>query len=215
VQLSEAGESRLNGYLFVLQRSLVPSLSRDLVADAVREIESHVRDRVAAAEPIPDERTALEQILMELGPPLRVAQAYAAERAIDEAITTGRVIAVLRAVGQLATTTVIGFFAAILIVMGYIMSVAGLAIAIGKILFPEHTGFWYRDGYDGVLGRWPSNLAIISDPLPGEHPAGGYWVVLIGLIVAVGFFVVTQRGARRFLSWWRGRGPAKAGHYAG
>ena len=64
MQLSEAGQSRLNGYLFVLRRSLSPSMKSDLVADAVREIESHLRDRVEAAQPLPDERSSLEQILM-------------------------------------------------------------------------------------------------------------------------------------------------------
>lgn len=210
MQLSEAGQSRLNGYLFVLQRSLSPSMKSDLVTDAVREIESHLRDRVEAAQPVPDERSSLEQILMELGPPLRVAQAYAAERALDEAVTTGRVLAVLRAVGQLATTTIVGFFAAVLIFIGYVMSVAGLMIAVAKVIFPDNTGFWYHGGLDSSWARLPTNLAIFPNPPAGEHPAGGYWVVLIGVVMAVGFFVITQRGARKFLSWARGQGDRRA-----
>jgi hypothetical protein len=72
VNLTETGESRINGYLFVLQRSLKTFLPPDIVSDAVREIESHLRDRVLSADGAPNERDALEKILAELGPPLRV-----------------------------------------------------------------------------------------------------------------------------------------------
>jgi uncharacterized membrane protein len=91
VHLSETGESRINGYLFVLERSLRSFLPPEVVRDAVREIESHLRERVLSADGAPNEREALEKILAELGPPLRVAQAYSAERTIDEAVATGRI----------------------------------------------------------------------------------------------------------------------------
>src|SRR5262249_3696203 len=88
MNLSTAGESRVNGYLFVLERSLKAFLPSDTARDAVREIESHLRERIAAADATPNERDAVERILGELGPPLRVAQAYSAERTIDEAVAT-------------------------------------------------------------------------------------------------------------------------------
>ena len=65
VILSSIGESRVNGYLFVLERSLATFLPGDVVRDAVREIGSHLQERIAAATPVPDERTALEKILAE------------------------------------------------------------------------------------------------------------------------------------------------------
>src|SRR5205823_11018638 len=128
MQLTDTGESRVNGYLFVLERSLKTFLPLDVVRDAVREIESHVRERIAAADAAPDERAALERILAELGPPLRVAQAYSAERTIDEAVTTGRLVPILRAIGQIAATTVTGFLAALAVFAGYLTSFAFFAI---------------------------------------------------------------------------------------
>jgi hypothetical protein len=86
VILSDTGESRVRGYLFVLERSLSLALPREVARDAAREIESHVRERIAAVGASSDERAALEQILAELGPPLRVAQAYWTERTLDEAV---------------------------------------------------------------------------------------------------------------------------------
>ena len=60
MKLSDSGESRVNGYLFVLERSLLTFLPRETARDAVREIDSHLRDRIAGAEGVPDEHAALE-----------------------------------------------------------------------------------------------------------------------------------------------------------
>ena len=39
--LSDVGQSRIRGYLFILGRSLRSFLPRDVVEDAVKEVESH------------------------------------------------------------------------------------------------------------------------------------------------------------------------------
>ena len=54
MKLSDIGEARVRGYLFVLERSLKTFLPRDVVTDAVREIESHVRERLESATASPD-----------------------------------------------------------------------------------------------------------------------------------------------------------------
>jgi HAAS domain-containing protein len=95
MQLTSTGESRVNGYLFVLERSLKTFLPSDLVRDAVREIESHLRERIANADGAPTERDALEKMLGELGPPLRVAQAYSVHRLVPFAVLRGLGIFVL------------------------------------------------------------------------------------------------------------------------
>lgn len=196
MNLTEAGESRVNGYLFVLERSLKTFLPPDVVRDAVREIESHVRERVASADGAPNQRAALEQILAELGPPLRVAQAYSAERTIDEAVTTGRFVPIVRAVGHLAATTVTGFFTALALFIGYITSLAFVALAVLKPIFPSNVGVQWVHGFPVGLGA--------HFPLePGIELRGGYWVIPVALFCGLGIFVGTHRGARRFLSWWR------------
>ena len=196
--LSDVGEARVNGYLFVLQRSLKTFLPAESVRDAVREIESHVRDRVAAVEASPNEREALERILAELGPPLRVAQAYSAERTIEEAVTTGRFVAILRAMLHLAASTMMGFMAAVGLSFGYIVAFAFVAIAILKPIFPDNVGIQFVNGVPVGLGA--------HFPLkPGLDLRGGYWVIPIALASGLGILVGTHRGARKFLAWWRNR----------
>ena len=198
MQLSETGESRVNGYLFVLERSLKTFLPLDVVRDAVREIESHLRERVAVADAAPNEREVLERILAELGPPLRVAQAYSAERTIDEAVATGRFVAIVRAVGHLAGTTVMGFFAALGLLIGYVTAFCFFAIAVLKPIFPNNVGVQFIHGFPvGLSAHFP----VSAD----TDLRGGYWIIPLALFVGLGIFVGTHRGARRYLSWWRGR----------
>ena len=198
MQLSDGGESRINGYLFVLERSLKTFLPLDVVRDAVREIESHLRERLAAADGAPNERDVLERILTELGPPLRVAQAYSAERTIDEAVATGRFVAIVRAVGHLAATTVTGFFSGAAFIIGYLTSFCFFAIAALKPIFPNNVGVQFVHGF-------PVGLSAHFPVTPDTDLRGGYWIVPFSLLFGLGIFVATHRGARRYLAWWRER----------
>jgi hypothetical protein len=202
VTLTEIGESRVNGYLFVLERSLRSFLPLEVVRDAVREIESHVRERVAAADAMPNEREALEKILAELGPPLRVAQAYSAERTIDEAVTTGRFVPMVRAVSHMALTTVAGFFTALGLFASYLGSIGFIALAFMKPIFPNNVGVWVHDATPEALSF---NFGAAFPALPHQHVTGGYWVIPIALFLGLGGLVLTHRGARAFLTRWRKR----------
>ena len=110
---------------------------------------------------------------------------------------------ILRAVLQVAVSSVFGFFAALGLIVGYFAGFAFLAIGIMKPIFPNNVGFWVVNG----PGSMPSSLGV-KFPADGV-PAGGNWVILIGLVFGLGFLVLSHRGARRFLAWWRERGPLR------
>jgi len=211
MNLTETGQSRVNGYLFVLERSLKTFLPGDVVRDAVREIESHLRERIAAADGAPNERVALEQILAELGPPLRVAQAYSAERAIDEAVITGRLVPVLSALWRVTAKTMIGFWVALAVSIGYTMGGAFLFLAAMKPLFPDNVGFW-ADNESGI----PRDLAMRFPTPTREHDVAGYWLIPVALVVGILVLRSTHRYARRFLTRWRERRAlASPGQFVG
>jgi uncharacterized membrane protein len=201
VKLSEAGEARVRGYLFVLGRALRSFLPREVAADALREIESHIRERVEQVEAMPNEQDALERVLAELGPPLRVAQAYSAEITVDEALTTGRLTAIGRALWQLATTSVNGFFGALGLFAGYTAGVAFLLLAVLKPLFPANVGLFVKDGVPVSFG------AIFPVPA-GSEVRGGLWIVVPCALIGLGILVAMQRASRAFLARWRARRQA-------
>jgi uncharacterized membrane protein len=198
MQLTETGESRINGYLFVLERSLKTFLPVDGARDAVREIASHLRERVTSADGAPNEREALERILAELGPPLRVAQAYSTERTIDEAVATGRIVPMARAVWHLAVTTLIGSAVATALFSAYAAGVAFIVVGLMKPIFPNNVGLLVVDGVPRSFG------AQFPTP-PGGTVYGGYWIMPFSIACGVAVFILTYRATRRYLASWRSR----------
>jgi len=196
MRLSEGGETRVQGYLFVLGQSLRSFLPQVVVADALQELESHIRERIDQTESGPDERTALEQVLAELGTPLRLAQAYASEMTIEEAITTGRLAPTARAVWHLATTTLLGFFPALGLVLGYLVGSAFMLIGLLKPIFPNNTGLVLVDGA-------PKGFGVIGNLPPEAEIWGGYWIIPVSIALGLAILIVTHRCATRFLLWWR------------
>ena len=203
--ISEKGEARIRGYLYMLMSSLRSFLPPDVAKDAVREVESHIRERVEQIEGQPDESLALERVLEDLGSPLKLAQIYAAEMTIEEAVTTGRASAVFRALWHGAGTTIGGFFTALGLLVGYLMGVSLLGIAVLKPLFPENVGLVVVNGMPTALG------AVFPLPAGGEL-VGGYWVIpisiLVGLLILVGTHKVARKAIMRFKARresWRAR----------
>ena len=199
MKLSDAGTTRLRGYLWLLDRSLRSRLPRGAAREALREIENHIHARIAETAAAGDERVALERILAELGPPLRVAQAYSADKNLDDAVETGRVFAIVRAIANAAFATMFGFLAAIVLFTGYVSGIAFLVIGLAKPIFPNNVGFWRVNGPASV----PTSLGFQWSTT--ETPAGGNWVVVIGLGVGLALLALTHWGARVFLRWYRAR----------
>jgi uncharacterized membrane protein len=180
----------------VLQRSLRASVSSTLAADAVREVESHIRERIAESTGMPNEREALEGILTRLGSPSTVARAYSLEMIMDEAAIGGRVTAVFRSLFHAAGTGIVEFLTALLLFTGYASGWAFVSIAILKPIFPNNIGLWVHKGFS-LGGEFPAP--------EGLTPLGGYWIIPICLLIGLGVLVLTHRFARRWISRMRER----------
>jgi hypothetical protein len=194
--LSDAGNARVRGYLYVLERSLRASVPPAIAADAVREVESHIRDRVAETGPLPDERAALERILAALGTPTRVARAYSLELSVEEALVTGRFVATFRVLWLLASTTIGGFVTAMLLIAGYTSGFGFLAVGVLTAILPTHFGLEIGDGsfsfgpFSGTAGR---------------ELHSGWVVVMVCVVLGMGLLVLTHKGARAWIRWIRTR----------
>ena len=132
--------------------------------------------------------------------PRAVARAAAAEiEAHIKARVAGRLLPILRSIGHAAFTTVAGFFAALLLFTGYVAGIAFLVIGLAKPLFPNNVGFWRVNGPGSV----PTSLGFQWETT--ELPAGGNWVLAIGIGVGIVILLLTHWGARAFLAWYRER----------
>jgi hypothetical protein len=189
MNLSDAGESRVRGYLYVLERSIKSAVSPQLAADAVREVESHIRERVAESPGMPNERDALEEILARLGAPTTVARAYSLEMMFEEASTGGRFAPVFRTLFHLAGTGGLGFLGTLLLLVGYSSATSFLGMAILKPIFPANVGLWVGNGMR--LG--------FQVPAPPEPERLGYWMIPLALTAGIAILVFTHRVARRWI----------------
>lgn len=192
--LTESGESRVRGYLYILERSLRASASATLVADAVREVESHIRERIAESPGMPNEREALEGILVRLGSPATVARAYSLEMIMEEAAVGGRIVAVLRSLFHAAPTGIAGFLTAMLLYLGYAVGAGFVAVAVLKPIFPNNVGLWLHEGV---------SLGAHFPAPPGVEPLGGYWIIPICLFIGLLLLIVTHKFARRWVAGLR------------
>ena len=195
--LSQTGESRVRGYLYVLERSLRASVPGTLASDAVREVESHIRERVLESPGMPNEREALEGILTRLGSPATVARAYSLEITMEEAAVGGRVVAVLRSLFHAAATGVAAFFTAWLLFAGYAVGLGFIIVGVLKPIFPNNTGLWIHNGFPTLGAQFPAP--------EGVTPLGGYAIIPICFAVGLGALVFTHIAARRWIARLRER----------
>jgi len=150
---------------------------------------------------VSDERAAVERVLAELGPPLRVAQAYSHEMTLDEAVVTGRFVPMARALWHAATTSVVGFLWAIFVFVGWTTGLSFLAVAVVKVFFPNNVGVFTLNGVFVGAG---AEFAL--PPGTEAHPFG-YWVIPVAFAIGLAILVGTQRASRRMLGWLRSRKP--------
>ncbi len=199
MKLSAGGVARVRGYMFVLERALQSRLPKPEARDAARAIETHIHARIEAADARGNEPLALERVLAEFGAPARVGQAYSVDKNLEVAVATGRIVPMLRSIGAAALTGVFGFFVALGLFVGYVTSAAFFVIAAAKPIFPDNVGIWRVNGPISM----PSSLGFRWGTT--ETPAGGNWVILIGVVAGVMILVLTHAGARAFLAWYRQR----------
>ena len=83
-------------------------------------------------------------MLRELGPPLKVAQAYSLEMTVDEAVATGRVTPMARAFLHVATTTLGGFLAAVMVLWGYLAAAILFFTAVIDPFLPRNVVFTFQ-----------------------------------------------------------------------
>jgi uncharacterized membrane protein len=201
MELSERGASRVRGYLYVLERSLKTFLPAADAVDAAREVESHIRERIAEAPPSPDEKTTIERVLDELGSPLKVARAYSLELSAHEAVATGRLVPIARALVQLAALGVTGFLGALAIFVGYSMALGFLAIAVLKPIFPDNVGLFVSNGWPVFGAQFPAE---------GAGPYGGYAIIPISIAIGLAILIGTHLAARRWIESWLRRRRERA-----
>lgn len=172
---NDAGMAHLDCYLDQVRRNL-KGLPKSEADEIIAELRSHVLDKVAgSATP---ER--VEAAIAALGSPRDVARLNLTERVAADLEADRSPWRVLRAVARLAGLSVYGLFAFSACFIGYVMSAGFVVTAVSKLVSRTNAGLWRipkgADGYTYVMG-------VTNHP--GAEELLGWWIVPLGLLLAV------------------------------
>jgi hypothetical protein len=191
------GVGVLEDYLGDL-RARLRGLSEAEVEDILAELRSHVRESGAPGrEPTEAEVTAL---LARLGSPAELAEAYLADRLIQEAQRTRSPWRLLKALFRWSAWSAVGGFALCGVLVGYVVAASFFLAALVRPFRPDRTGL-FRLGDELSL-----HLGLSSGPVPPGEELLGWWIVPLGLLLAGLAYGLTVSFARWAIRRYR-RGP--------
>ena len=163
-------EKQIDSYLSSLRLHLGPLTLNDR-EEIVREIGAHVRDSVE------ESGASIETVLARLGPPQTLAAQYRDGLLIRQASRSISPLVLLRGALRLATKGVFGVFVFFVGILGYGVGGCFVLTALGKCLFPEHTGTWILNG-DVVASGTQSYI-----PQAPAHEVFGMWYIPLALVL--------------------------------
>ena len=167
-------------------RSHLKSMPAATREEIVMEIASHIQESLAMGVP-------LDEVLIHLGSPERVAAAYRDNLIIRRARRSFSPLASIRAMARIATKGIFGFAVAIFATVGYCFGGGMVLVAILKPIFPRNTGVWMNGSHLVNMG------VIIPAPVPPVHDVLGQAIIPICLILGTGIVLLTTGIVRLFL----------------
>jgi uncharacterized membrane protein len=188
-------EMQIENYLTVLRSHLGPLTIAER-EEIVLEIGAHIRDSAEQSG------ASMSSILARLGPAEQLAAQYREGLLIRQASRSFSPLVLLRAALRLATRGAFGIFVFFCGVFGYSFGAGFLAVALGKMIYPSHTGAWVQDG------RLVSAGTFIFGVSPQAHEVLGIWIIPLGLILGSLTLLATTWAIRTSLcisQRWRAR----------
>ena len=193
--------------------------------DLIREVRSHILERVEAGPEVTTE--ALAKILREVGEPKDLAAEYRIQAALHDATRSEitwalRPWMLLRATLRWGLTSVAGFVAFLVTVAGYGCALVFYLCALLKPIFPSHIGLWLAAQRTLSLGYWngrltgaevygmsvrpPNSFVVLGTLGPVDGPMRellGFWLIPIGFLCGAVFCIATSFFVQWFIARFR------------
>lgn len=197
----------------------LPTPERD---DFIREVRSHIWERVEAEQEVTAE--VLAEIFRALGEPKVLAAEYRTQAMLREATRSDapwvlRPYVLLRATLRWGVTSIAGMVAFLVTVIGYGCALEFYLCALLKPVFPKHIGLWLAEQHTVSLGYWngrfsgaefygivvrpPTSFVLIGTVGPTGAPVHellGYWLIPVGFLCSALFLLATSIVARWFIA---------------
>lgn len=163
-------------------RALSPG-ERDSI---LQEIEGHIAERIAAG-------ASTHDVLSALGPPEALAAGYVDQDELYRGLAVPSPAPLLGTLLNRATTSAPNFLVAVASLFLFVFGASFLAIAVLKLIAPEHVGYWSTGS--GI------DFGIIARPPAGYPERLGMWIIPIALLASVLCYLVANALLRRRARW--------------
>jgi hypothetical protein len=178
-------------YLAQLERELHP-LPAGERAKIVQEIGGHLAERADVGPQM------LHATISQLGTPRALARSFIDDRALSEALNTGKAFGILWAILKGAVRSLAWLTVGTTGVLLYMFAAAFLIMAVLKPVMPERVGMWANSYSDGFI-----NFGVMGGPIQKGPELLGWWIIPICLAAAVALWLaagwVLKRGGRLLL----------------
>lgn len=176
---------RLETWLRDVRKGL-SGLPRPEIEETLQELRSHVIDRLDSNRG----QIGLDAVLSGLGDPAEVARLNVEARMKTADSDRDSILVQLRAAARLGWRGTRLFLAS---AFGYGLALGCLVLTVAKIIAPDRFGLWRIPDSGGDLSISLGGYT----PYSGAHDILGFWIIPLGLAVAVTLAWLTYRYDRR------------------
>jgi hypothetical protein len=189
--LADNAHTRIDEYLDTLRARLCGVNEQD-AWEFVEELRSHIHDKISAAGEMTP--AVVERVLTALGNPEELASEFRTNVLLTGAVNSRSPIQILPILFRWASFSVTGLFVLLGAIGGYFVGGVLFICAMLKPFHPHTAGLWAFHDETGDL-----NLSFrlgSANPPAGAHELLGWWIVPIGVLVALGLVLSTSRLAQ-------------------
>ena len=158
--------------------SATKKLSNEDQNDILMELNSHIFESISKTENPASEISNLLNVLDKIGVPNDVLKPLVAEKKLNQAIRTFNPIHVFQAITLNISNGIIYFVFFIL----YLFLFSFIVLILGKIIYPDNVGFYFKKGEIFQYGGFLENENI------KQYEILGYWFIPVTIILTIIFY---------------------------
>lgn len=197
--LADNAQQRIEEYLNTL-RARLRGVSEQDAQEFVEELRSHIQDKISGAGEMTP--AVVEKVLMALGDPAELANEFRTNVLLTCAADSRSPIRILPLLFRWASFSGTGLFVLLVAIGGYFVGGVLFVCAMSKPFHPHTAGLWaFHDATGDLNLSFRLGSAI---PPAGAHELLGWWIVPIGVLVALGLVLSTSRLAQWCARKFRG-----------
>lgn len=170
-----------DSYIIKVQ-SAVKQISKEYQEDVLMELNSHIYESMSRRDGSDGELTNILNVIDRLGEPSTVLRPMIAEKKLEQATRSFNPLHIFQALRLNMSYSLVYFLFSIM----YLCLFSFLALIVGKMLFPDNVGFYYKQREFFIYGASFSDTTIYNYELLGD------WFIPFTILLAlISYILIT------------------------